>query len=79
MAKQRMQQCLSCGAFSLSIVCPVCGGQAQAAAPLKWSPEDHRAALRRKMNGVEDDDWPEQLATLPSLKQMQAQYVAEEE
>lgn len=79
MAKQRMQQCLSCGAFSLSIVCPVCGGQAQAAAPLKWSPEDHRAALRRKMNGVEDDDWPEQLATLPSLKQMQAQYAAEEE
>ena len=79
MAKQRMQQCLSCGAFSLSIVCPVCGGQAQAAAPLKWSPEDHRAALRRKMNGVEEDDWPEQLATLPSLEQMQAQYAAEEE
>ena len=79
MAKQRMQQCLSCGAFSLSTVCPVCGGQSQAAAPLKWSPEDHRAALRRKMNGVEDDDWPEQLATLPSLEQMQAQYAAEDE
>lgn len=79
MAKQRMQQCLSCGAFSLSTICPVCGGQAQAAAPLKWSPEDHRAALRRKMNGVEDDDWPEQLATLPSLEQMLAQHATEEE
>ena len=79
MAKQRMQQCLSCGAFSLSTICPVCGGQAQAAAPRKWSPEDHRAALRRKMNGVEDDDWPEQLATLPSLEQMQAQHATEEE
>ena len=79
MAKQRMQQCLSCGAFSLSTLCPFCGGQAQAAAPLKWSPEDHRAALRRKMNGVEDDDWPDQLATLPSLEQMQAQQATEEE
>jgi len=73
-----MQQCLSCGAFSLKTTCPLCGERAQAAAPLKWSPEDHRAALRRKMNGVEENKWPSQLATLPSLEEMKSQ-VAEEE
>ena len=78
-AKQRMQQCLNCGTFSLSTTCPACGGRAQAAAPLKWSPEDNRAALRRKMKGVENKDWPGQLATLPSLETMRAQHVAEEE
>ena len=79
MAKQRMQQCLSCGVFSLSTTCPACGGRAQAAAPLKWSPEDNRAALRRKMNGVEDPDWPSQLATLPSLESMKVDHASEEE
>jgi len=79
MAKQRMQQCLSCGVFSLSTTCPACGGRAQAAAPLKWSPEDNRAALRRKMNGVEDPNWPSQLATLPSLESMKANHASEEE
>ena len=79
MAKQRMQQCLSCGAFSLKTTCPLCGERAQAAAPLKWSPEDHRAALRRKMNGVEESDWHAQLATLPSLEEMKNQVASEEE
>ena len=79
MAKQRMQQCLTCGAFSLNTTCPSCGERAQAAAPLKWSPEDNRAALRRKMNGVEDKDWPNQLATLPSLANMMADHASEEE
>lgn len=79
MAKQRMQQCLSCGAFSLNTTCPSCGERAQAAAPLKWSPEDNRASLRRKMNGVEDSDWPSQLATLPSLESMKADHASEEE
>jgi len=78
MARQRMQQCLSCGAFSLKTTCPLCGERAQAAAPLKWSPEDHRAALRRKMNGVEEATWPSQLATLPSLEDMKTQATEEE-
>ncbi|MEL0181547.1 MAG: nucleolar RNA-binding Nop10p family protein [Candidatus Poseidoniales archaeon] len=79
MAKQRMQQCLTCGAFSLKTTCPSCGERAQAAAPLKWSPEDNRAALRRKMNGVEAPDWPNQLATLPTLEAMNAGHASEEE
>ncbi|DAC21198.1 MAG TPA: hypothetical protein D7H91_04600 [Candidatus Poseidoniales archaeon] len=79
MAKQRMQRCLTCGAFSLRTICPECGERAQAAAPLKWSPEDNRAALRRKMKGVEDKDWPSQLATLPSLDEMKQNHPLEEE
>lgn len=70
MARQRMQQCLSCKAFSLKTTCPACGAVAQAAAPLKWSPEDHRAALRRKMNGVEEPGWASTLPTLPTLDEM---------
>ena len=41
--------------------------------------EDNRAALRRKMKGVENKEWPGQLPTLPSLETMRAQHVAEEE
>ncbi len=78
MARQRMQQCLTCGAFSLNTTCPECGEVAQAAAPLKWSPEDHRSALRRKMNGVEDPAWAQSLPTLPSLEEMQAAVQEEE-
>ena len=70
MARQRMQQCQTCQAFSLNTTCPQCGGVAQAAAPLKWSPEDHRASLRRKMNNVEDPAWTSSLATLPSVETM---------
>ena len=77
MARQRMQQCLSCKAFSLQTTCPSCGEKAQAAAPLKWSPEDHRASLRRKMNGVEENGWAASLPTLPDLAAMEQ--IAQEE
>ncbi len=70
MAKQLLQQCLDCNAWSLSTTCPSCGKNAQAAAPLKWSPEDHRAELRRRMHNVEDSSWPQSLPTLPSLEEM---------
>ncbi|MBT5284565.1 MAG: hypothetical protein HOL29_01185 [Euryarchaeota archaeon] len=79
MARQILQQCLTCQAFGLSTTCPQCGERAQAAAPLKWSPEDHRASLRRKMNGVEDSSWSENLPTLPSLKVMIDTAAEEEE
>ncbi|RJU95594.1 MAG: hypothetical protein DWC10_07710 [Candidatus Poseidoniales archaeon] len=78
MARQRMQQCLTCGKFSLKTTCPHCGETAQAAAPLKWSPEDHRSSLRRKMNRVESPEWPASLATLPSLEEMAASASEEE-
>lgn len=78
MARQILQQCLECSAWTLATTCPACGATAQAAAPLKWSPEDHRANLRRKMNGVEEEGWHEKLATLPSLSEMQELIVEEE-
>lgn len=64
MARQQIQQCQDCGHYCLSTTCPKCGGVATAAAPMKWSPEDKRAHLRRKLDGVEEDGWPD---SLPSL------------
>ena len=57
MARQILQQCLTCKAWSLATTCPACGNTAQAAAPLKWSPEDNRAQIRRKMYAVESKEW----------------------
>ena len=78
MARQRMQQCQTCKAFSLHSTCPQCGGVAQAAAPLKWSPEDHRASLRRKMNGVENPQWAANLPSLPDVESLRAMLSEEE-
>ena len=69
MARQQMQRCKECGAYSLSTTCLVCGGVAQAAAPMKWSPEDKRAHLRRKLEGVEENGWANTLPTLASKEE----------
>ncbi len=66
MARQILQQCLECSQFCLDTTCSHCGGKAQAAAPLRWSPEDPRANLRRKLNKVGEEGWAE---TLPALTQ----------
>ena len=39
--------------------------QQTAAAPMKWSPEDQRANIRRKMYNVESEEW---LNDLPELE-----------
>ena len=69
MARQLMQRCKECGAFSLSTKRHTCGGVAQAAAPMKWSPEDKRAHLRRKLEGVEETGWANTLPTLASQEE----------
>ncbi|MCH2644777.1 MAG: hypothetical protein MKZ54_05690 [Candidatus Poseidoniaceae archaeon] len=79
MPRQLLQQCLSCGAWCLVTICPKCGGTAQAAAPLKWSPEDHRANVRRRLNNVESPDWPQTIPTLPSVVEMRIRFAKEEE
>lgn len=79
MARQLLQQCLECAAWTLATTCPSCGAKAQAAAPLKWSPEDHRAGIRRKMYNVEDPAWAKALATLPPLEEMKAIRISTEE
>ncbi len=65
MARQLLQHCKKCGAWTLQRDCPQCDEIANAAAPLKWSPEDQRANIRRKMYDVESPEW---LTTLPNLK-----------
>ncbi|MBK00647.1 MAG: ribosome biogenesis protein [Euryarchaeota archaeon] len=66
MARQLIQKCKTCGAYSYELICPICGGNSQAAAPLKWTPEDPQAHRRRKMNEVESETWND---TLPSLSE----------
>ena len=79
MARQMLQQCLECSAWSLSTTCPICGGKAQAAAPIKWSPEDHRASLRRKMYDVNSKKWTDDLPELDSLDEMKSKTITTEE
>ena len=62
LVRQKLQMCLSCLAHGLSTTCPKCGQRAQAAAPMKWSPEDHQAARRRQRINVGGKEW---LAGLP--------------
>ena len=64
MARQLIQKCKSCGTYSYNLKCPKCGGDAQVAAPMKWTPEDTQAHRRRKMNDVGSNNWND---TLPSL------------
>jgi rRNA maturation protein Nop10 len=79
MARQILQQCVDCGAWCLETTCPACGGKAQASAPLKWSPEDHRANVRRQLNEVESPEWPQTIPTLPSLEEMRTGSQEQEE
>ena len=67
MARQLLQQCVQCKAWTLLRDCPNCGGTANAAAPMKWSPEDQRASIRRKMYNIESEDW---LNSLPELEKI---------
>ena len=48
MARQLIQKCKLCGAYSYNLDCKECEGTSQAAAPLKWTPEDPQAHRRRK-------------------------------
>ena len=67
MARQLLQQCVQCKACTLLRDCPHCDGTANAAAPMKWSPEDQRASIRRKMYNIESEDW---LNSLPELEKI---------
>ena len=57
MARTRLQKCTVCAAYGLSETCGECGGLAQAAGPMRFSPEDARADLRRKLKEVESKEW----------------------
>ena len=78
MARQLLQQCIDCQDWTLERICPKCGGEANAAAPLKWSPEDQRANIRRKMYNVESLEWTAALPELESLDEMRVEIQEEE-
>jgi len=61
MARSRLQRCTSCGAYGLSTICTSCGAPAQAAAPLRFSPEDPQAERRRQFQNVTDVGWAQSL------------------
>jgi rRNA maturation protein Nop10 len=63
MARSRLQKCTACGAYGLAETCGDCGSPAQAAGPMRFSPEDVRADLRRRLKDVESKAWA---ANLPS-------------
>ena len=65
MARTRLQKCTVCAAYGLSGTCGECGGLAQAAGPMRFSPEDARADLRRKLKEVESKEWA---LNLPSVE-----------
>jgi len=69
MVRQKLQKCTACGVYGLALTCKACGGKAQAAGPMRFSPEDSRGHLRRKIHGVEDPTWAEKL---PSPKEEDA-------
>ena len=61
MARQLLQKCTACGKYGLSETCQHCGGKAEVAGPMKFSPEDSRADLRRRLKKVEEKKWAESL------------------
>jgi len=61
MVRSKMQKCLDCGAYGLSTTCKECGGVAQAAGPLKFSPHDPQSGRRRKYEKVTDPEWVDKL------------------
>ncbi len=61
MARSRLQRCTSCGAYGLSTTCSRCGAPAQAASPLRYSPEDPQSERRRQFQDVTAAEWAQSL------------------
>jgi len=66
MARTKLQRCKECGAFGLGTECEDCGGKMEAVAPLKFSPEDHQGARRRKRVDAGSEEWVD---SLPAVKE----------
>ncbi|MDP6639680.1 MAG: nucleolar RNA-binding Nop10p family protein [Candidatus Poseidoniaceae archaeon] len=66
MARQKLQKCTACGAYGLATTCGKCGQRAQAAGPLKWSPEDRQAQRRRQLHDVGSEEW---MAKIPEYSE----------
>jgi rRNA maturation protein Nop10 len=53
----------------LEDLCSKCGSVAIQASPIKWSPEDKHAHLRRRLSGVELEGWASTLPTLSDVEE----------
>ncbi len=78
MARQLLQHCSTCNSWTLVRDCPHCDEIANAAAPIKWSPEDQRANIRRKMYDVESQAWLESLPELDKITKLRENSLEEE-
>ncbi|MEC7097401.1 MAG: nucleolar RNA-binding Nop10p family protein [Candidatus Thermoplasmatota archaeon] len=78
MARQLLQHCTKCKSWTLNRDCPHCDGMANAAAPMKWSPEDQRASIRRKMYNVESQECLESLPEMEKISDTRANSTEEE-
>lgn len=66
-ARQRLQQCTSCGKFTLG---PTCDGfPTRAAAPMKWSPDERHAHHRRQREGTGTEAWLDALPASVELEE----------
>ena len=53
MANVLLKRCLACKEYTLSDVCPRCGGAAKPNRPAKFSPEDAYGEYRRKLKRLD--------------------------
>lgn len=51
-----MAKCMECGAYSLSEVCPKCGGRATSPHPSRFSPEDRYGKYRRRLKKLVSEE-----------------------
>ena len=63
MARSKLQRCTACNAYGFGTTCSECGAPAQAAAPLRFSPEDPQAERRRHFQKVTEPEWVQSLPT----------------
>ena len=64
LARSRLQRCPDCGRYGLGPDCSKCKVKMVAAAPIRFSPEDHQGARRRERLKVGKKEW---LDSLPDI------------
>jgi len=78
MARQVLQQCKQCQSWTLKTECPSCNSKTSSPVPLKWSPEDNRATIRRKLYNVDSQEWIDSLPLIPTISSLRENIHEEE-
>ncbi|MAS80914.1 MAG: ribosome biogenesis protein [Euryarchaeota archaeon] len=66
MVRGKLQRCKKCRSFGLGNICKKCGSSMEAAAAMKYSPEDPQGARRRKRQNAGSEEW---FDSLPSPRE----------